>query len=109
MADPEKTATPTVDSSVLDNKESVASIKPSAVGSVNDTESKAFDEKSTIERNPAASLSDLEDDDDNFEYPTKWKLTIITIALCLSVFCMALVRQSVLNPVSNSALMLIAG
>ena len=25
------------------------------------------------------------------EYPTSWKLAMITIALCLSVFCMALV------------------
>jgi hypothetical protein len=29
-----------------------------------------------------------EDDD---EYPAKWRLALITIALCLSVFCMALV------------------
>jgi EmrB/QacA subfamily drug resistance transporter len=27
---------------------------------------------------------------DTLEYPTKWKLGLITIALCLSVFCMAL-------------------
>jgi hypothetical protein len=31
------------------------------------------------------------DDDDDFEYPTAWKLAAITTALCLSVFCMALV------------------
>ena len=27
------------------------------------------------------------------EYPTSWKLAMITIALCLSVFCMALVSS----------------
>jgi hypothetical protein len=32
------------------------------------------------------------DDDDDFEYPTAWRLAAITTALCLSVFCMALVR-----------------
>jgi EmrB/QacA subfamily drug resistance transporter len=30
------------------------------------------------------------DDDDDFEYPTAWRLAAITTALCLSVFCMAL-------------------
>lgn len=28
------------------------------------------------------------------EYPTSWKLVMITIALCLSVFCMALVSSA---------------
>ncbi|KHN94876.1 MFS transporter [Metarhizium album ARSEF 1941] len=31
-----------------------------------------------------------EDDDDESGYPAKWRLGLITIALCLSVFCMAL-------------------
>lgn len=30
-------------------------------------------------------------DDDDTEYPTKLKLALITTALCLAVFCMALV------------------
>lgn len=30
-------------------------------------------------------------EEDNEEYPKKWRLALITIALCLSVFCMALV------------------
>jgi hypothetical protein len=32
------------------------------------------------------------DEDDGVEYPVAWKLGLITIALCLSVFCVALVR-----------------
>jgi hypothetical protein len=31
-------------------------------------------------------------EDDEQEYPAAWRLGLITIALCLSVFCMALVR-----------------
>src|SRR3954469_8917101 len=30
-------------------------------------------------------------EDDDYEYPKSWKLALITTALCLSVFCMALV------------------
>lgn len=33
---------------------------------------------------------DQGEDDEEEEYPSKWKLGLITIALCLSVFCMAL-------------------
>lgn len=32
------------------------------------------------------------DEDDRVEYPVAWKLVLITVALCLSVFCVALVR-----------------
>jgi hypothetical protein len=32
-----------------------------------------------------------EKEGDEIEYPAKWRLALITIALCLSVFCMALV------------------
>ncbi|KAE8550205.1 hypothetical protein EYB25_006426 [Talaromyces marneffei] len=31
-----------------------------------------------------------EEEEEQVEYPAKWRLTLITIALCLSVFCMAL-------------------
>lgn len=34
----------------------------------------------------------VDDEDDNIEYPSSWRLALITVALCLSVFCMALVR-----------------
>jgi hypothetical protein len=32
--------------------------------------------------------------EENNDYPTSWKLGIITLALCLSVFCMSLVGRS---------------
>jgi len=32
-----------------------------------------------------------EDTEEEHEYPTLWKLTLITIGICLCVFCMALV------------------
>lgn len=39
-----------------------------------------------------------EEQDEEEEYPAAWKLGLITIALCLSVFCMALVsRQALLS------------
>lgn len=33
-----------------------------------------------------------EKEEEGIEYPAKWRLALITIALCLAVFCMALVR-----------------
>jgi hypothetical protein len=44
------------------------------------------DDAAKVEEIPAGAQSPV----DEIEYPTKWKLTLITIALCLSVFCMAL-------------------
>ena len=87
MADSEKTATRSVGD--LENKEMGVgeSNLPSASASVHErtTDEKEHDVKE--KRDSKASNSDEED----FEYPTKWKLAIITLALCLSVFCMALV------------------
>lgn len=43
-------------------------------------------------------------DEDEDEYPKAWKLAFITIALCLSVFCMALVCATVFpQPMSAAA------
>jgi hypothetical protein len=39
------------------------------------------------EENQVASPTDS---DEEIEYPKSWKLGLITLALCLSVFCMAL-------------------
>lgn len=38
------------------------------------------------------AASSGEESEDETEYPKGFKLTLISIALCLSVFCMALVR-----------------
>ncbi|KAF2034714.1 MFS general substrate transporter [Setomelanomma holmii] len=93
MADSEKTATQSHEPSVYEKKGVVESVLPSAAASVKNVEPSGIvaDEKDesevkTSKRNSQASASD----EDDFEYPTKWKLTAITIALCLSVFCMAL-------------------
>jgi hypothetical protein len=32
--------------------------------------------------------------EEEYQYPTSWKLYLITIGLCLAVFCLALVRVS---------------
>lgn len=51
-------------------------------------------EEQAAERKSSSSEAGNEnDEEDNFEYPKAWKLAIITLALCLSVFCMALVRR----------------
>jgi len=39
------------------------------------------------------------DEEDDTVYPTKLKLALITIALCLAVFCMALVSSGSTSPI----------
>jgi hypothetical protein len=92
MADSDKTATHSHEPSVLEHKGVVETVMPSTAGSKEVADPIIADEKNIVEantskRNSQASITDEEDD---FVYPTKWKLTAITIALCLSVFCMAL-------------------
>lgn len=98
MADSEKTAAQSVNPSVLDTKE-VGSTMPSTAASMRETsaEPQPFDEKRQANENASeqnsvrGSTSDpAANDEDDFEYPKAWKLAAITIALCLSVFCMAL-------------------
>ncbi|KAF2015868.1 MFS general substrate transporter [Aaosphaeria arxii CBS 175.79] len=83
MADSEKTATQSVEPSVLDTKVPAESTMPSAAVS----ERAPSVEPDTKQPQEKAENSD---DEDNFEYPKAWRLTVISIALCLSVFCMAL-------------------
>jgi hypothetical protein len=47
---------------------------------------------------PGENGSGEESKDDESEYPNKLKLALITIALCLAVFCMALVCLKAPNP-----------
>lgn len=49
-------------------------------------------EKSPSQEQQQQQQQDEEEEEDNHEYPAKWRLALITIALCLSVLCMALVR-----------------
>ncbi|KAF1360161.1 MFS general substrate transporter [Lizonia empirigonia] len=60
---------------------------PSAAVSVHEPTTDEKEAQVNEKRNSQASIGD---EDDDFEYPTKWRLTVITIALCFSVFCMAL-------------------
>ena len=94
MADSEKTATPSVQhTGVTDEKKGpVETVMPPAGVSEKATEvatGSIRDGEKTSKRESTASAS--ADEEDDFEYPAKWRLTAITIALCLSVFCMALV------------------
>lgn len=88
MADSEKTAARSVGD--LEKKEMGVgeSGLPSAAPSVHEKTPEEKQPEVNEKRNSRGSNYDEEDD---FEYPTKWKLAIITLALCLSVFCMALV------------------
>jgi hypothetical protein len=93
MASSDKTATQSHEPSILEKPAVVESVMPSAAASVHAAEPVVTDEKNTVNENTSKrnSQASASDDDDNFEYPTGWRLAAITIALCLSVFCMALV------------------
>ncbi|KAF2797657.1 MFS general substrate transporter [Melanomma pulvis-pyrius CBS 109.77] len=84
-----------VEPSVFEKKEMTPSAAPSST-SVREqsAEPQTADTTEDLdEKTPRAavegSMSD-EEAEENFEYPKSWKLAIITIALALSVFCMAL-------------------
>lgn len=51
----------------------------------------------TVEKTPAQEAEVLEKPEEKPEYPSGPKLTIITAALCVSVFCMALVSLRLHN------------
>lgn len=77
--------------SVLDQKEAGESVMPSAAPSMRE---KPVEPQGADERMENASQASASAEEEDFEYPKAWKLAIITLALCLSVFCMALVRAS---------------
>jgi len=97
MADSEKTATHSHQPSILQQKGVVETVMPSTAGSVNVTDpviivnEKNIPVEATSKRNSQASSASASEEDVDFDYPKGWKLGAITIALCLSVFCMALV------------------
>lgn len=98
MADSDAT---TMAPSVVDTKEPAETARPATTSTskspsreVSPQPHPVEDEKNVGEKTAQAApgtASDDEDEDDNFVYPTAWKLGAISIALCLSVFCMALV------------------
>lgn len=95
MADSDKTAAPSHEPSVLGEKGVVEAFVPATTTAVPATEPAAKDETNTVETLAADATSNASasDEEDDFQYPDKGRLAAITIALCLSVFCMALVRQ----------------
>lgn len=42
------------------------------------------------DKSAAVETQDVEEEDDESQYPTRLKLVLITLSLCLSVFCLAL-------------------
>jgi hypothetical protein len=96
MADSEKTATPSVQHAVVadEKKGAVETVIPAAGVSEKAAEAATGTAGTGLiqgdEKRDSAISTGAEEEDD-FEYPAKWRLTAITIALCLSVFCMALV------------------
>lgn len=105
--DSETTVARSVEPSVLDTKDAMDSTMVSAAPSMREksadpelvpvTVPEAAKENEAVV--PAGSSDD--DDEENFEYPKAWKLGIITLALCLSVFCMALYVGPFLHPIGS--------
>ncbi|KAJ3492065.1 hypothetical protein NLG97_g5474 [Lecanicillium saksenae] len=71
--------------SSLHEKEPVATTTTTTTAGETNKEVTEFDDNAKPADDAAAS-----DEDDGVEYPVAWKLALITIALCLSVFCVAL-------------------
>ncbi|CAE7178017.1 MFS 1 multi-domain protein [Pyrenophora teres f. teres] len=89
MADSEKTATPSVPPAVTEEKKGpVETVLPAATTAVDAT--RPITSEKALTSRPNSAVVPTEQEEDTFEYPTKWKLAAISIALCLSVFCMAL-------------------
>jgi MFS family permease len=79
-----------VDPSVQDTKLPKETI-PTPSGSINEKDEMTRDAGADINTTEKTSQGDSTSEED-FEYPKAWALAAITLALCLSVFCMALVR-----------------
>ncbi|RMZ73938.1 MFS transporter [Pyrenophora seminiperda CCB06] len=89
MADLEKTATPSGAPPITEEKKGVVeTVAPAATTAVDGTRLITGDE--ALMSRPDSAANATEEEDDTFEYPTKWKLIAISIALYLSVFCTAL-------------------
>lgn len=71
----------------LETTQSTPSIQSAHSGQ--DVSTDAGDASAAAEKNNDGDALEKEE-----EYPSSWRLALITIALCLSVFCMALVSLS---------------
>jgi hypothetical protein len=99
-ASSEETIAQSVEPSLQDNKLATGAM-PSPTNSVHEKSAGDYGEKSAQdfggeetnkEKDATENTShDGSPQEDEFEYPKKWTLAVITLALCLSVFCMALV------------------
>jgi hypothetical protein len=56
-----------------------------------------LDEKSAEGMETVEKKAEVDEEEDDYDYPKSYKLVLISVALCLSVFCMALVREFALN------------
>ena len=96
VADSEKTAAVSHAPSVMDH-EKTDTVAPSTF----DTSSEPQTAPRTSHSKDPAIFEEVDhnaDQDGEIEYPKAWRLAVITIALCLSVFCMALVRVTLIPP-----------
>lgn len=88
----EKVSPPTA---ALSKSSSESEIEKKVEHSIGSKTSHPQDDK-ILEATPVQEVAALEKPNDEPEYPGGVKLVIITIALCLSVFCMALVHPLML-------------
>ncbi|KAL7774874.1 hypothetical protein CFE70_005789 [Pyrenophora teres f. teres 0-1] len=83
MADSEKTATPSVPPAVTEEKKGpVETVLPAATTAVDAT--RPITSEKALTSRPNSAVVPTEQEEDTFEYPTKWKLAAISIALCLT-------------------------
>ncbi|KAF2280982.1 MFS general substrate transporter [Westerdykella ornata] len=87
--DSDKTAARSGNPSMTDNKGPLESTMPSYQNSLRDKAQEDVADKAQDEVADKSGEQSSESDAE-FEYPKSWRLAAITIALCLSVFCMAL-------------------
>lgn len=92
-ADSEKTAAVSKAPSMLDHEKADAFSAPASARELSaepqTAPGTANSKEKTVVEEADQGAQEVEDDED---YPKAWRLAAITIALCLSVFCMALVR-----------------
>lgn len=86
-----------------------STLAPSATASIVDAEEKRRGDASSQRSGDLKHADETPIEEENrleksntvetiHEYPVAWKLGVITIALCLSVFCMALGKFDISNP-----------